>query len=892
MSVIVDVVINTDQAEQQLQALQQEIAQGLAQNAASIGTSAGQAATATARAAGKNATEEFLRAFDPDKLRSELEGAGLGEQEIQIILDTTEAKAETQKLKDSIAGALAEASGLAEDQLKQITAQVAREVDRAAGKVKSVTEIVDGVRDLKTEMKSVAGAGDAAAEGVNKLFDIEKTEQYVQALGDVFDVVTKINEHFGFLTEKQSKVIEDLGSIMTAGAGAGAIFGPWGAAIGAAGAALLQVASQLYDLNTTSKKEEQERLAAAANYRKLIVETSFDVAELNASYQDFSEIDLSSLQGDLKGMATEQANLMAQVAALDPQTPILELEAYDKKLLALSDAQGRLIQNGYQAITLNVKKAIEELDQVDAKPKSAETLRQEMAIATAKIQETRTALLNLEKQRSQFIVSQQTSKKGIFSYDYESAANLFDITKQYFALLQQGKDAVAAKKAAEEGLSKASVSGVGAVSQAQQKADNAEKKRIDLRTQATEEYFSKRIALLDKYTNLGIDAEHELEKQSKQSQINILQDTLDRGDKLSKSMKENISDQIAQIKMEMKAADITFPMDKALAQASELLDSLPKELREGFAIQISKAGSAEQINSIAQDIQKAINEQPIFLALDKKNIERQFSELAPDLQEKYRKDLDKILELKVGFDPRGVAAGKEALADLLYEIKKFDIAQKKSLEEQKKAQQEYRKQVEDNIKAIEGSAKVVGAVYMDVTKAIFAGQDASKALVEGIRDAIAQGLLALAKEFGVKAIAQLAEGWAALGLGPLGAPIAAAHFKSAALYTAAAAAAGLGSAAVSSLGNGSTGAPSLNGQAGNGSEAGVGGTSNSLGGRSQQDNSTPTPIVVDLRGAVFPTNDLTGAQQFGEAVARSLAAASAGNQPMARRLIGTRGFVV
>jgi hypothetical protein len=169
MSVIVDVIINTDQAEQQLQDLQQQIASDLAQGAARIGTTAGQAATATARAAGKNATEEFLRAFDPDKLRAELESAGLGEQQIEIILETTAAKAETQKLKDTIASAFGEASGFATDALKQITAQAAREVDRAAGKVKSVTEIVDGVRDLKDQLQQVGGASDEAAEGIGQL---------------------------------------------------------------------------------------------------------------------------------------------------------------------------------------------------------------------------------------------------------------------------------------------------------------------------------------------------------------------------------------------------------------------------------------------------------------------------------------------------------------------------------------------------------------------------------------------------------------------------------------------------------------------------------------------------------------------------------------------------
>ena len=198
MAVIVDVVINTQDAEQALNAWQAQTAQDVAQAMTDMGTAAargtaqavtrgGQAVAQAARTSGKNATEEFLRGFDEDKLRASLEGIGLGEQEIEIIIDTTKAKAETQGLKDEIASALAEASGLAEDQLKQITAQVAREVDRAAGKVKSVTEIVDGVRDLKEEIKDLGAAGEAAGEGIGQLVLNETVDKF----GDVKDIFEK-----------------------------------------------------------------------------------------------------------------------------------------------------------------------------------------------------------------------------------------------------------------------------------------------------------------------------------------------------------------------------------------------------------------------------------------------------------------------------------------------------------------------------------------------------------------------------------------------------------------------------------------------------------------------------------------------------------------------------
>jgi hypothetical protein len=218
----------------------------------------------------------------------------------------------------------------------------------------------------------------------------------------------------------------------------------------------------------------------------------------------------------------------------------------------------------------------------------------------------------------------------------------------------------------------------------------------------------------------------------------------------------------------------------------------------------------------------------------------------------------------------------------------------KQAEELAKAQAETAKATIDAYKQIlQPYADFVGTIFGTFVEGLAEGQSATEAFAQGVRQAVAAALGALAKEFGVKSLGALAEGFAALS-NPFTAAAAPGFFKSAALYAAAAAAAGAGSAFVSSAGGGAGGSvPNVGGGAGISSSAGgVGGTGNSLGGGSQQSNGTPGSIVVDLRGAVFPTNDLTGAQQFGEAVARSLAAASAGNQPMARRLIGTRGFVV
>jgi hypothetical protein len=269
---------------------------------------------------------------------------------------------------------------------------------------------------------------------------------------------------------------------------------------------------------------------------------------------------------------------------------------------------------------------------------------------------------------------------------------------------------------------------------------------------------------------------------------------------------------------------------------------------------------------------------------------------------KARTDLEKtgtdlLTELE-----KDLQKSKKETAELDEKIAKKDAEQKKYQQEQaeqaiknaealaKATQDAAKANVEAYKQILAPYADFVGSIFTSFTEGVLAGQSATEAFAEATRKAIASALGSLAKELGVKSLANLAEGFAALS-SPFTAAAAPGFFKASALYAAAAAAAGLGSSVLSTAGANS-GASGL-GAAGGGAAgtAAAGNTSTSLG-RAAQETGTPAPIVIDLRGAMFPTTDLTAAQSFGEAVARSLAAASAGNQPMARRLIGSRGFVV
>lgn len=429
MSVIVDVVINTDQAEQQLQDLQQQMANDLAAGAAQMGQAAGQAAGATARSAGKNATEEFLRAFDPDKLRSELESAGLGEQEIEIILETTAAKAETQKLKDSIAGALSEASGLAEDQLKQITAQVAREVDRAAGKVKSVTEIVDGVRDLKTEMQDLGAAGQAAGEGIGQLVLNETVDKF----GDLKDIFEKTGVKLFGLSEQTVEYGVLIGDVAEKGASIGAAFGPIGAGIGLVAGGILGGFTAAAD---AAKKVEE----ATKAQQEQLIETQEYVTSLRFSYEDLASVSFDGIMRNLEELKRKQQDLEKTERATQEQRVL-----YAQQLITLGDATNETLFAGAQKVSENISEVLSDIDQQLAKPVKVKTLDELRNAATD-------AALNLEDTKAQLVALTAELAKPKGSWGIDALSQLY---RQYTVLTRTASKQSAALTQAEGELAKA-----------------------------------------------------------------------------------------------------------------------------------------------------------------------------------------------------------------------------------------------------------------------------------------------------------------------------------------------------------------------------------------------------------------------------------------------------
>jgi hypothetical protein len=179
-------------------------------------------------------------------------------------------------------------------------------------------------------------------------------------------------------------------------------------------------------------------------------------------------------------------------------------------------------------------------------------------------------------------------------------------------------------------------------------------------------------------------------------------------------------------------------------------------------------------------------------------------------------------------------------------------------------------------------ADIAGAVFGEIVGNIEAGNKAWASLGPAVRKATGEALKALGKRWGIEALGELAASLSALAWGNLKG--AGEHGASAALYTAGAIAAGVGGAALSrNAGSG--------GGAGSGLGAGGGGNP-SLGRGASQSQQPAAPIVLDMRGAVFPTSNLSDAQRFGEAIAQSLGGARAAGLPNSRQLLpDSAGFV-
>jgi hypothetical protein len=138
--------------------------------------------------------------------------------------------------------------------------------------------------------------------------------------------------------------------------------------------------------------------------------------------------------------------------------------------------------------------------------------------------------------------------------------------------------------------------------------------------------------------------------------------------------------------------------------------------------------------------------------------------------------------------------------------------------------------------SIDVQAEAVGALAASYSVLADAGGDAYEALVTGsmsateaMKKALANGLLAMGRDFFVRALGETAMGIASLALGPIGGPSAGQHFAAAAAFGGAAAAAGVaaramgagsggGKGASASAGTGGSRAPSLGMSGGGGGD--------------------------------------------------------------------------
>ena len=692
---------------------------------------------------------------------------------------------------------------------------------------------------------AAAAAGNQASQGIAQLVLNETVDKF----GDLKDIFEKTGVALFGLSEETVEAGVRIGDLAEKGAALGAAFGPIGAAVGlVAGGALGALVEKL-----TANKEEAEAAAAAAEAYAQKLERLKIAATITATQE---ELNKSIAEGTeiLKTQSESLAfwNLAQETAALRVSQVNEKIAAYQTELDALNATteDGTLINNTYEdsqrrqglQFAINLTSA-SELAQAQV----------ELTVATEGLTTAQEANLDVSRNLAQ--------AQALIAMDsFEAAAG---IDQQLDLILKGSK--------------------LASVSTAELEAQQEKlKQTINARRNSVESLALTNIELAASTDELSDATEAQAENEAestKQKQLAVSE--LSKLAEITAELKNRRNE----LATATKTSTIQTTEDtKQIAENALVIEAtnpIYKELvdleREHYNIMLRKA-KVER----GDILDLGYLEDPIDTAKQ-----------AAKEAEAAGKDLMTMLEE----DGRSVSERVQDRIDALREAKKQaakDLQQqltKEALADLAKAQQEVAKaNVEAYKEILQPYTQFIGTVFTDFTNGMLAGQSATEAFAEATRKAIASALGSLAKELGVKSLANLAEGFAALS-NPFTAAAAPGFFKASALYAAAAAAAGLGSSVLSTAGANS-GASGL-GAAGGGAAgtAAAGNTSTSLG-RAAQETGTPAPIVIDLRGAMFPTTDLTAAQSFGEAVARSLAAASAGNQPMARRMFGSRGFVV
>lgn len=828
-------VSESNQAEQAFQQVASQAAQNVQRQAAQITQgvqTATQGATQAARTAGKNMTEEFLRAFDPDKIRAELESAGLDQQQIDIIVETTQARAETQKLKDAIAGAFGEASDIASESLKQITAQAAREVDRSKGKVKSVTEIVDGVRELTSEVKKLDGAGGEAAESLSMLVLNETVDKF----GDLKDIFEKTGVALLGLSQDTVDAAVKIADIAEKGALVGAAFGPMGAAIGlvaggvlgafnASAEAAAKQAQELADRINESTTNIQAIATAAgegglsidaltAKQAELSKELSTKVYPAVAQY----EIALKGAQQATESLAQQEATLAAEqegnaqagseLAVVSDQLRLAR-EIQRKATEDLATAEKSLAAAKEASLVLDFALGQSAEETIKTLSERYETLTKGDKFARLSTKELAAEVEKLDKRYN------------------EAAASAKSLSEKSFLKGEGGAAAADAAKeavAAFEELSKAT-----AILETRQKSQTAASKSSTAATNEDTKAKEDNIKAI-------------------QSQVRALFDA------------ESIADKLAS---KTKLAEDAFVIEPKL--------KIPPLDKEDMLLALPSLDFASFV-----DITKYIE---------------QFEDFAVEIQDIFREQFeDKALNLSVAIDPESQKQAEKDLQDVIKNAEQVekqrqeraDYAIKIANERRQKEAEDALAQAEQLLRPLED---VTLTIFDTMLENIALGKSAFADLGAAIRDSIFNALKAIGKEYAVKAIGETAQGLAALAIGgPFGAKSASEHFAAAASFAAAAVAAGVGAAAVgagskAAIPGGGGGSASLGGAGGGGSP--------SLGAAANGASNQPTAaVVVDFRGAMFPTSDLRAAQEFGAAVAGYIDSAYKGGAISSRPRVG------
>lgn len=805
-------VSESNQAEQAFQQVASQAAQNVQRQAAQITQgvqSATQGATQAARTAGKNMTEEFLRAFDPDKIRAELESAGLDQQQIDIIIETTQARAETQKLKDAIAGAFGEASDIASESLKQITAQAAREVDRSKGKVKSVTEIVDGVRELTSEVKKLDGAGGEAAESLSMLVLNETVDKF----GDLKDVFEKSAGALFGLSEASVEASIRVADLAEKGAMVGAAFGPLGAAVGlVAGGALGFFVEKINESN----KAAEEAAVRVAEYQQRVetlrVAASVAVSqeELNEAIKD-GQILYEQNAATIKILADGQAAASKRVE--ETQSKIAGYQAELDKLNQTLAQENSLLDEATAKSRANV--LTYEIQTMGAA--NLETAKKELTIAT-------NALIIAEKEQ-QRVASLLAQTQAIQAIDTLDAARA--IEEQLLIITKGSKFATQDTKALE-----------------------AEQARL--------------------IKTLGVSAK-EIESLGL---ANI---------ELADSQFDAVEAAQAQNENQEEANIITSRAKGDLAKLAEITAELKnRKTEEAGATKASTAATKEDTKAKEEAATKALEAaQKVDEIVAKIEQSRADKKLAYQRRLRDQAQADYLAEIEL---QKKRAEEEIKLAE---EIAKKrgeaeDYARKLANERRQKEAEDALSQAEQLLRPLED---VTLSIFDTMLENVALGKSAFADLGVAIRDSIFESLKAIGKEYAVKAIGETAQGLAALAIGgPFGGMSASQHFAAAANYAAAAVAAGVGAAAIgagskAAIPGGGGGSASLGGAGGGGSPS-LGAAANGA------SNQPAAAVVVDFRGAMFPTSDLRAAQEFGAAVAGYIDSAYKGGAISSRPRVG------